>query len=145
MVAPPFPIWFCRKRKLHVHQHSLTLLTSTLKMEAAYTPETSMSLPTSTWCKDPRAESTIRKLRRWNIANPHYSALPQEHKCPKAVSDIWWDHKETPVKCFSLRSFAFLKRLKLYGYISSIKTNLPIFYHPCIQLFVKLRYAYRLW
>jgi hypothetical protein len=88
-------------------------------MEAAYTPETSASLPTSTRGK----ETTTRIL----IAKLEYPALLQGHKCLTSVSDIWCDHKEGPVKCSSLRSFAFLKRLKLYEYISSVKTNLPVF------------------
>jgi hypothetical protein len=43
---------------LHIHEHSLTLFTSILKMEAAYTSEILTTLTKSTWCKDPTAELT---------------------------------------------------------------------------------------
>jgi hypothetical protein len=39
------------------HEHSTILLSSTLKMEAACTSETSEILSICTWCKHPRSES----------------------------------------------------------------------------------------
>jgi hypothetical protein len=42
---------------LDIHEHLLTILTLTLKMEAGYTFKMSATLSTSTWCKDLRVDS----------------------------------------------------------------------------------------
>jgi hypothetical protein len=51
-------------RTRHTHEHSPTSLTSTLKMVAVRTSETSATLSTSTWCKEQNStlESTICRL-----------------------------------------------------------------------------------
>jgi hypothetical protein len=56
----------------YTYTNSLTLHTSILKTEAAFTPETSATLPTSTRCKHPRTKLTsklvtLTPLNQWHM------------------------------------------------------------------------------
>jgi hypothetical protein len=51
---------------INIHAYSFHLLTYSLKTEAEYTTETSANPPTSTLCKDPRADSILAFIINFN-------------------------------------------------------------------------------
>jgi hypothetical protein len=59
-LPPISPSIIFKNINIYKHRNSPTPYTSTMKIKAACTFETLATLPTSTWCKYPRAEFTSK-------------------------------------------------------------------------------------